>query len=304
MQILLTGGTGFIGSELIKLLSDQNIILLTRNIEKAQLKLRQIDSGNITYINSLDHYSNLDEVDAIINLAGEPIAGRRWTANQKEKICKSRWAITEKLVDLNNVSANPPSVFISGSAVGYYGDQTTNIVDESTEYNDDCFTHQVCSKWESIALKVQSDKTRVCIIRTGLVFGNTGGAFPMMLPPFKFGVGSRLGDGKQYMPWIHIQDMVRGIMFLLTTSKLNGYFNFSAPHPVTNQEFTTTLAKVLKRPQLLAMPKFCFDLLMGEASCLLFDSIRAEPTHLLASGFTFNYPTLRPALQALLSANE
>ena len=301
MQILLTGGTGFIGFELIKLLSDKNIILLTRDIEKAQTKLRQIDSGNITYINSLDHYTTLDDIDAIINLAGEPIANKRWTPNQKEKICMSRWSITEKIVDLIQASFTPPSVLINGSAVGYYGDQQVTIVDESAEYNHYSFPHQVCAKWESIALKAQSNKTRVCILRTGLVLGNNGGALPMMLPPFKFGAGSRLGDGKQFMPWIHIQDMVRGIAFLLTTPKLNGYFNFSAPHPVTNQEFTKTLAKVVKRPQLLTIPKLFFNLLMGEASCLLFDSIRAEPKHLLESGFEFSYPTLQPALQEILA---
>jgi len=300
MQILLTGGTGFIGTKLITLMCDHNIILLTRNIQKAKVKLDQIDSGQIAYINSLDNYSNLNNIDAVINLAGEPIADKRWTSTQKEKICMSRWEITEKLVRLNQASINPPHIFISGSAVGYYGDQQQNIVNESTQCEKPSFTHHICEKWESIALKAQSNKTRVCIIRTGLVLGNTGGALPMMLTPFKFGLGSRLGNGKQYMPWIHIQDMVRGIMFLLTTPKLQGYFNFSAPHPISNREFTTTLAKVINRPHLLAMPKCFFDLLLGEASCLLFDSIRAEPKHLLESGFEFNYPKLQPALKELL----
>ena len=303
MQILLTGGTGFIGTQLITLLRGHSIILLTRNIEKAKFKLDKMDTGTITYIDTLDHFSNLNEIDAIINLAGEPIAGKRWTPTQKEKICTSRWTISEKLVALNQASQNPVAIFISGSAVGYYGDQQNNIVDESTENQALSFTHQVCEKWESIALKAQSNKTRVCIIRTGLVFGNTDGALPMMLPSFKFGLGSRLGNGKQYMPWIHIQDMIRGIEFLLTTPKLNGYFNFSAPHPISNSEFTATLATVINRPQLFTIPKFFFDLLLGEASCLLFDSIRAEPKHLLESGFEFTYPTLQLALEELLTVD-
>ncbi len=300
MQILLTGGSGFIGSELVKHLSTHQIILLTRNIESAKEKLYHADLGNITYINSLDDYRDLNGIDAVINLAGEPIATKRWTSRQKKRICDSRWDITNKLVALIHASTTPPAVFISGSAVGYYGDQQTQQFDESLKVSHASFTHHVCSTWESIAKKAQSDATRVCIIRTGLVLGMKGGALPLMLPPFKYGIGSQLGSGKQYMPWIHILDMVKGIQFLLETPYASGEFNFSAPHPVTNKEFSKTLAAVIHRPMFLITPQWALNIALGEASCLLFDSIQCKPKRLTELGFNFTYPRLQPALKDLL----
>lgn len=299
MKILMTGGTGFIGSELLKHLADHQIVILTRNIEKAKIKLAN-NVTNLSYITSLKQYTNVNKFDAIINLMGEPIAGKRWSDRQKDKICQSRWSITKELVELIQASSTPPSVFISGSAVGYYGDQENNFVDESLQVNDQGFTNHICTTWESIALEAKSETTRVCIIRTGLVLGLNGGALPMMLPPFKFALGSRLGDGKQYMPWIHISDMVRAILFLLETPNIDGNFNCCAPHPVTNKKFSKTLATTVNRPLFLVMPKFFFNLALGEASCLLFDSIRARPIHLLELEFEFTYPKLQPALQNLL----
>ncbi len=300
MQILLTGGTGFIGSELVKQLSIHQIVLLTRNITAAKSKLQHADLGNITYIDSLDDYNNFNDIDAVINLAGEPIAGKRWSHKQKKAICNSRWSITEKLVELIHASTNPPATFISGSAVGYYGDQQGHSFDESLSAYHEGFTHHVCSTWESIAKQAKSESTRVCIVRTGLVLGIKGGALPLMLPAFKFGAGSRLGNGKQYMPWIHILDMVKGLLFLLDTPHASGYFNFSAPHPIANAEFSKCLASTIHRPLLLATPKWFFNLVMGESSCLLFDSIRAKPKRLTELGFNFTYSRLEPAMKALL----
>ena len=304
MKILLTGGTGFIGAELLKHLSTHKITVLTRNIKKAEKKLCNNDSGNISLIDSLNRYTNFDEFNAIINLAGEPITGKRWSSEQKEKICNSRWTITQKLVELIHASTNPPAIFISGSAVGYYGDQKNKLVDESLQVNDSGFTHHVCSTWESIAREAQSKTTRVCLIRTGLVLGLDGGALPLMLPPFKFAVGSQLGNGKQYMPWIHLLDMVRGIIFLLQTPNAQGAFNLCSEHPVTNREFSKVLAATVNRPLFLVTPKWVFNIAMGEASCLLFDSIRARPIHLLELGFKLTYPELQPALQHLLSSRK
>ncbi len=301
MRILLTGGTGFIGSELVKHLSTYDIILLTRNIESAKKKLYHADLGNITYIDSLDDYSDFNNIDAIINLAGEPIAAKRWTDRQKKNICDSRWNMTNRLVELIHASSSPPTVFISGSAVGYYGNQKEKQFDESLEIHHESFTHYVCSTWESIAKAAQSETTRVCLIRTGLVLGTKGGALPLMLPPFKYGIGSRLGSGKQYMPWIHILDMVKGIRFLLETPYASGEFNFSAPHPVTNKEFSKTLASTIRRPMFLITPQWVMNIALGEASCLLFDSIQCKPKRLTELGFNFTYPRLQPALKDLLS---
>ncbi len=304
MQILLTGGTGFIGTELIKYLTTHKIVLLTRDAVKARQKLYHADLGNITYIENLNTFHDLNEIDAIINLAGEPIAEKRWSKKQKKKICQSRWGITEKLVELVHASTNPPEVFISGSAVGYYGDQQEHPFDESLHVYHEGFAHHICSAWESIALKAESDRTRICILRTGIVLGTHGGALKMMLLPFKFGLGSVLGRGEQFMPWIHIQDMVRGIVYLLETHYAKGIFNFNAPHPVTNAHFSKTLARTLARPQFITTPKCFFSVLMGESSSLLFDSMNAKPKHLTELGFHFNYSRIEPALHNLLQHNE
>lgn len=304
MQILLTGGTGFIGSELLKSLITYQVVLLTRSPDKAKQTLCHTDHGNITYITSLDHYQDLNQFDAVINLAGEPIAGRRWSGRQKKRICSSRWETTEKIVELIHASTEPPAVFISGSAVGLYGDQQEHPFDESLHTYHEGFTHHVCSTWESLALRAASENTRVCLLRTGLVLGTRGGALKAMLPAFRLGAGTILGNGKQYMPWIHIQDMVRGIVYLLDTSHAKGEFNFCAPHPVNNREFSKTLGKVLKRPVLLYTPRWLFNILMGEASCLLFDSIRAKPKHLTELGFNFCFSRLEPALKNLLQRNN
>lgn len=300
MRILLTGGTGFIGSELIKQLMTNEIVLLTRDIEKARQTLSHASQTHISYIDSLDRFADLNHFDAVINLAGEPIAGKRWNEQQKQKICDSRWNITRKLTELIHASTEPPSVFISGSAVGYYGDQQAHPFDESLHICHEEFTHTVCARWEALAMKAESEHTRVCILRTGVVLGRNGGALKMMLPAYKLGAGAVLGTGRQYMPWIHIQDMVRGITYLLQTEHAHGYFNFTAPHPVQNREFSRILAKSLKRPYLPFTPKWLLTLIMGEASALLFDSIRAKPKHLTDLGFNFNYSRLEPAIKNLL----
>ena len=304
MRILLTGGTGFIGSQLVKHLITHQIVLLTRNISKAKQALTHTDNGNISYISSLNELSDLNHIDAIINLAGEPIAGKRWTKTQKTKICESRWKITEKLVELIHASTEPPEIFISGSAVGYYGDQQEHPFDESLHVYHQEFTHYVCAKWEELAMHASTEKTRVCILRTGLVLGLGGGALKQMLPIYKAGAGAVLGNGRQYMPWIHIQDMIRGISYLLETPHARGYFNFTAPHPVQNRDFSRTLAKTLRRPHLPFTPKWALQLIMGEASSLLFDSIRAKPKHLTELGFHFNYSRLEPALKNLLHHSD
>ncbi|HAS6347886.1 TIGR01777 family oxidoreductase [Vibrio sp. IRLE0018] len=304
MKILLTGGTGFIGSELLKALSSHHVVLLTRDVDLAKQKLQSTDLGNIRYIADLSAFRDFNDFDAVINLAGEPIADKRWTESQKQRICDSRWQITEQIVALIHASAKPPSVFISGSAVGYYGDQQDHPFDECLHVHSAGFTHTVCAHWEQIAKRAQSESTRVCLLRTGVVLGLNGGALKKMLPPYRFGLGGPLGSGKQFLPWIHLQDMVRAIVFLLETPHAQGVYNLCAPHPVSNREFSQTLAKTLKRPHLLSTPKWLMTLAMGESSCLLFDSIRAKPKRLTEIGFTFLFSRVEPALKNILKENN
>jgi uncharacterized protein (TIGR01777 family) len=300
MKILFTGGTGLIGSELIKHLAHHQIVLLTRDIPNAEKKLLHMPPGTITYIDDLHNLAHLDDIDAVINLAGEPIADKRWSTKQKQIICDSRWQITEQLVELIERSTTPPHTFISGSAVGFYGDQGQFAVDEELRVDSQAFTHQICYLWEQIALKAQSSKTRVCLLRTGVVLSPCGGALKKMLPPYKLGLGGPIGHGDQFMPWIHILDMVNAILFILNNPKLTGAVNLCAPHPITNQTFSETLANSLHRPHLFSTPAWLIRLLMGESSALLLDSMRVKPSKLTRAGFEFQFPRLDQALKQLL----
>ncbi|CAH0526634.1 TIGR01777 family oxidoreductase [Vibrio hippocampi] len=300
MRLLVTGGTGFIGRELLKHLTTHSVVLLTRNCEYANKQLLHTDLGNIEYIDSLSHLDDLNGFDAIINLAGEPIADKRWSAQQKRVICDSRWNITTQLVELIHASTEPPSVFISGSAVGYYGDQQDHLFDESLLVHQDNFAHQVCAKWEQIALRAQSQQTRVCLLRTGVVLGDNGGALAKMLLPYKLGLGGPIGRGEQYIPWIHLLDMVRGIVCLLETEHAQGPYNFCSPHAVTNKQFSATLASNLRRPHILFTPKWLLQLAMGESASLLIDSVRAKPSKLTEMGFNFTFPHIDSALKNIV----
>lgn len=299
MHILITGGTGFIGSELIKHLTGHQITVLTRSPRKAKHALKHADFSNIHYINNLTDFADLNHIDIVINLAGEPIADKRWTSQQKEKICSSRWNTTEQLVKLFKKSTTPPQCLISGSAVGIYGDKKHHQVYESASLANHGFPYKVCHHWEKLALEVKSEHTRVCILRTGIVLGSQGGALAKMLPPFKLGLGAKIGHGEQFMPWIHLQDAVRAIAFLAQHSKADGVFNLCAPHPVTNAVFTECFAKTLQRPAFISTPRWLLNILMGESAQLLFDSVRAKPKHLTELGFTFTFSHLEPALKQI-----
>ncbi len=301
MRILVTGGTGFIGKQLLKALHPHQITLLTRSSAMAKKKLAFIDENQIQIISSLDQLANLNSFDAVINLAGEPIANKRWSSRQKLKIAQSRWKITTEIVDLILTSHSPPSILISGSAIGYYGDQQQHSFDESLHPHTDSFTHYICQAWENIALKAHNKQTRVCLLRTGIVLGRQGGILQKLQFPFKLGLGCQLGNGEQYMPWIHIQDMVQAILFLLNNPQANGAFNICAPSPISNQEFTHQLAQAMQRPHFLTLPKWTIKTILGEASSLLLDSYNATPSQLNRLGFRFAYPDIELALGELFS---
>ncbi|WP_061013639.1 TIGR01777 family oxidoreductase [Photobacterium leiognathi] len=298
MKILMTGATGFIGRALLPHFNHDHVTVLTRNPTRAYHLL----GHHINAVDSLESFDNFNEFDAIINLAGEPIMNKRWSEKQKQKICQSRWDITKQLVDKINASTNPPHTFISGSAVGIYGDNQDKTIDESTplDINDNDFAQNVCHRWEQIALEAKSEQTRVCLIRTGIVLGKQGGALARMLLPYQLGLGGKIGDGKQYFPWIHMQDMIKGIIFLLNHPEAQGVFNFTAPTPVTNSVFSQTLAATLKRPHFLFTPAWVLKLGLGESAQLLLDSQRALPNKLQQEGFNFSFPCIEQALKQTL----
>ena len=292
-HIVITGGTGFIGQALCRALhkeGDQITVFSRRSEEKVQALC-----GNVRCIDRLSALPGLGPIDAVINLAGEGIAEKRWTAARKKALWDSRVGVTEELVAQMKRCREAPGVLISGSAVGYYGDQGDLTVTEDTEPNDE-FTHRMCAAWEKAALEAQAH-TRVCLSRTGLVVGHGGGFLQQMLLPFKLGLGGRLGAGTQYMPWIHRDDMVSGLMHLLEHEQLSGPFNLTAPEPVTNAEFSRTLARVLGRPAFLPAPAFALRILLGEMARLLLTGQKAIPQRLTESGFEFHYESLEPALR-------
>jgi uncharacterized protein (TIGR01777 family) len=291
-HVLISGGTGLIGRHLIEKLQKQyTVTVLSRDPARAKRLLGKS-------IKAVDHDAlhSVDDYDAIINLAGEPIADKRWTDTQKDIICHSRWDITTRLVDLINNSTNKPEVFISGSAVGVYGRQgDTPLNEDFTDYNEE-FSSKVCQKWEEIA---RGARTRVCIVRTGIVLEEDGGALAKMVMPFRFGLGGPIGDGKQFMSWIHIEDMVRALVYLLENTKCIGPYNLTSPNPNTNAFFSIKLAKRLDRPCIFRMPKVIMKTLMGESSDLILYGQKVLPERLVSAGFNFTYPSLEKALSAL-----
>ncbi|GHA20835.1 TIGR01777 family oxidoreductase [Oceanisphaera arctica] len=300
MNILLTGGTGFIGQRLMgHLRSHHQITVLSRTPNKVYQRL----GHDIKALSSLDQLDNLDQFDAVINLAGEPIADKRWTQAQKERICQSRWNITQQLVDKLKAGVNPPRVLISGSAVGFYGRQGDALVDEDSNPNAE-FSHHVCAQWERLAQAAESEHTRVCRIRLAVVLGAEGGALKKMLPGYRLGLGGPIGTGKQYMSWIHIEDVVNLILFLLEHEECSGPFNAAAPEPVTNEQFSRTLARVLGKPHFARVPAWAMKLLLGEMASLLLTGQRVMPVRLQQAGFHFRYPTLDKALKETLCAPQ
>lgn len=297
MKILITGGTGMIGQALIRTLANENWTVLSRAKRDIKLQFPNIDVKQIT---SLDALPNCDEFDAVINLAGEPIADKRWNEPQKRLIRDSRLALTQKLVDKISAGSNPPAVFISGSAIGYYGSQPNIELSENAQpATPKGFSSQLCVDWESIANQAQNDTTRVATIRTGIVLDRHAGALKKMLLPYQLGLGGPIGSGEQQWSWIHLEDEIAAIAFVLT-HPVSGAFNLTAPNPVSNREFSHTLAKSLSRPHFLFTPKFAIKALMGESAELLLDDCKAMPKHLIDVGFEFRYPSLQQALDAIL----
>jgi uncharacterized protein len=297
MRILITGATGFIGRTLCHELRLQGhqLTVLARQPER----VAALCGPDIATFRSLTEWSPELHFDAVINLAGEPIMARRWSAARKQVLWDSRVTLTAQLVERMAAARSKPAVLISGSAIGIYGDQGDTELDETSPCG--CgFSAELCLAWEQAAGKAEPLGVRVCLLRTGLVIGNNGGFLAQMLPPFKLGLGGRIGDGRQWMSWIHLVDHVTLTRFLLEAPEARGAFNATAPQPVTNAEFTRQLAQALHRPAVLPLPAWLLKLGAGEMAELLLGSQRVLPRKAVASGFEFAYPNLEPALREVL----
>ena len=297
MKILITGGTGLIGTAFIRQFSNLHITVLTRSLAKA--KAKALLPAEVKLIDSLQHLANLDDFDAVINLAGEPIIDKRWRARQKDIICQSRWQMTQQLVTLFANSQNPPEVFLSGSAIGIYSDRGEEVLNETSPLQGYDFPSTLCQRWEDIARQAEP-YTRVVLLRTGIVLCADGGALAKLLLPFKCFLGGPIGNGQQYMSWIHYQDLIHALHYLLTEKQLTGAVNLVAPEAESNRVFSQTLARVLHRIAVIPAPKQLLKLAMGESSCLLLDSQRVVPEALLNQGFKFKFSSLKQALVDLL----
>ena len=306
MKVVIAGGTGFLGRPLSHALAadGHDVVVLTRPSTGSG---RAAATGEARLVEwtpngqSGPWASVIDGADAVVNLAGESIAAKRWTAAQKQRIRDSRVQATRSLAEAMLASSRPPSVFLSGSAVGYYGPRGDDLVTEDTPPGPD-FLARICLTWEEEARRATTARTRVTCIRTGLVLARDGGALPPMLPPFKFGAGGPVGSGRQYWPWIHRQDWVDLVRWALRTPDAGAAINATAPTPVTSAEFARALGRAMHRPAFMPAPAFALRLLLGEmADALVLSGQRAVPRRAERGGFTFRYRTIDEALQAIFT---
>lgn len=298
MRTLVTGGTGFIGRHLLPRFA-QPVVLSRRGP-------RQSSGGEQAGVtcygwqpdSELPPAQALDGVDTVVHLAGESIVGR-WTAAKKRRLWDSRVAATANLVKAIGQRTSRPRVLICASAVGYFGSRGDEILDETAGPGTG-FLSELCAAWEAAASAAAEQGVRVVLMRTGIVLGRDGGVVSRLLTPFRLGLGGKLGDGRQWMPWIHIDDLVRAILLLIDDTALSGPVNATAPHPVTNAEFTRSLGRALGRPTWCTIPAPVVRLALGEFSQVLLASQRAIPTVLARAALTFQFPRLEQALENIL----
>ena len=298
MNILITGGTGFIGEELrpFLMMEGHNLVIVTRDPKKHEDE----SAKNQRFVGWDDDLADqMNEVDAVIHMAGENLFGKRWTDEVKRKIMDSRVKTTQQLVDAMAKAEQRPEVFISVSGSSIYGDQGDKILDEDASVADD-FLAEVCKKWELTADKASELGVRVANPRFGIVLEKGGGALKQMIPPYYFFVGGPLGNGEQYLSWIHRTDVCRGILHLIENKDCSGPFNFSTPNPETMDNFSEAIGEILNRPSFFRVPAFALELVLGEASKPPLDSIRMQPKKLINSGFEFQYEELEEALADIL----
>jgi len=293
-SILVGGGTGFIGSALTRSLAQQgkNITFISRTPGPHNITWKDIETQGIPY-----------HVDAVVQLAGANILQKRWSEEVKKELWDSRIETTSSLVKAMSLSKNPPKVFICASAVGIYPTSETEEFDESSAKVADNFAGKLVSAWEKSSELPPSlqDTTRRVVLRFGVVLGKNGGMLQQLLFPYRMCLGGPLGSGKQYMPWIHIKDLVALQEYAIKHENMSGVYNAVAPQIITNQEFSTALAHALNRPAILRIPSFGIKKLFGESAYLVLEGQKVIPKRTLESGFEFKYPTINNALKEIVS---
>jgi hypothetical protein len=297
MKVVVTGATGFVGQVIVKklLASGHEVVVLTRNVAKAAILL----GNDCKYFQWNDSHSvppveALEGTDGVINLMGETIS-KRWDEQQKKKIYHSRIDGTRRLVEAIEKLSKKPKVFVSTSAVGIYGNRDSEEVTESSSLAND-FLANVCKDWENEANKAKNHGMRVVIVRVGVVLGKGSAALSKMLPVFKLGAGGPVGSGKQYMSWIHVEDLANIYIEALNDSTYQGVYNGTSPNPATNKDFSHTLGRVLSRPAFAPAPGFMMKLIFGEMSQILLEGQKVLPKKIREKNFRFRYPTLEMAL--------
>lgn len=304
MRVAITGGTGFIGAALCRALraDGHTVRVLSRHPASAQRQLGpDIEAANWSADRAETPPEALQGVDAIVNLAGESIAGHRWSDEQKTRIRSSRVDGTSALVQAMEQVADPPRILLSASATGYYGPLGAEPVDESAPAGED-FLSQVCQEWERAALRAEASGTRVALIRTGVVLGPDGGALAKLLPPFRMFLGGPLGSGRQGFPWVHRDDVVGIYRWALATEQVVGALNATGPEMLDNRQFSEVLGRILSRPSWLPVPDFALKLLLGEmAEALLLQGQKVAPARTQALGYVFRYQTAEAALRQMLA---
>ncbi|MCG6149866.1 TIGR01777 family oxidoreductase [Leptospira levettii] len=304
MKIGILGGTGLIGTSFITTAIKNGHQFRVFSRQKSIPKSLSSFSGIEFVTCLLPQSSDLEGLDAIINLVGEPIAGVRWTEERKQLISTSRIEFTRGLVARILDLKQPPKVFLNASAVGYYGMSETEhpAYTESSPPGDD-FLAKLCVEWENQTNPLRVNGIRTVLLRTGIVLSPKGGALEKMLPPFLLGVGGAIASGNQGMSWIHISDFINATIHLMTNEQTNGAYNLVSPNPTSNAEFSKQLAKTLKRPNLFKVPSFAIQALFGEGSVVVTKGQYVLPERLLQSGYEFQFQNLQEALSNLLEKN-
>jgi uncharacterized protein (TIGR01777 family) len=305
MKIAITGATGFVGSKLVKKLSDRGdeTIIFVRDPDKAKRIFPPTAFPKLTIVRADvkvagEWQQNLSDCDAVVNLAGAPIAAR-WTQEHKQNILDSRKLGTRNLVAGIQAAANKPKVMVSASAIGYYGTSETAVFDENSPAGND-FLAEVCKAWEAEAMSVKAAGVRLAILRFGIVLGD-GGALGKMLAPFKMFAGGPIGTGNQWFSWIHCDDLVNSIVAAIDRPEFDGIFNATAPQPVRMSEFCSTLGEALNRPSWLPVPSFVLEVMLGDGAVVVLEGQQVLPQQTVAKGFKYEYDSLKTALKQIIS---